>query len=55
MFPSRSSGEADADLDEQLVTDVVAQAVVDLFEPVQVQQQQRRRGAGAVSWALTWV
>ncbi len=32
-----------ADVDEELVAVVVAEGVVDLFEPVQVDQQQRRR------------
>jgi hypothetical protein len=37
-----------ADLDEQLVAMVVAEGVVDVLEPVQVQQQQRRGAQVAV-------
>jgi hypothetical protein len=53
-----------ADLDEQLVAVMVAEGVVDLLEPVQIDQQQRRRDqfpvglvdrlAGSVAQQRTW-
>ena len=43
----RSAGRIRAQLLEQLVTHVVAEAVVDRLEPVQVEQQERRGSSGA--------
>ena len=40
---AKRAAQALADLDEQLVAVMVSKRVVDLFEPVQIQQQQRGR------------